>query len=79
MEAVCADHLPCCQLPVLFTINFIWKINGILMITGMHQAVKLYILYIQFGACFSSCDSDYYAMSVSLHVHVNCVFDVMWA
>ena len=34
---------PFTMLPVLFTINFLWKIYGILMIIGMHQVVKPYI------------------------------------
>ena len=75
-------HRPFIMLPVASVVYHQFHMGiflGILMITGMHQVVKPYILYIQFGACFSCWDSDYCAMSVSLHVHVNCVYDVTWA
>ena len=66
---------------MLFTINLVWIFLGvILMMTGMHQVVKpytfVYTVWCMF--CFVT-DSDYCAMSVSLHVQVNCVYDVMWA
>ena len=48
-------HRPFIMLPVANVVYHQFSMYfflGILMITGVHQVVKPYILYIQFGACF---------------------------
>ena len=75
-------HRPFIMLPVAnvvyhqFSMDFFW---ASWWLPGYIKLLSHTLLYIQFGACFPCWDSDYCAMSVSLHVHVNCVYDVMWA
>ena len=65
---------------MLFTINLVWDFGGASWwLLGCIKLLNNTFLYIKFGACFPCWDSHYCAMSVSLHVHVNCVYDVMWA